>query len=90
MGPSKEARKPNVFFAECTIGRITNLAWSSRLKDANKDPAWCVFGDKQDDSATNKTITKLGRGAKQVEYRMKSRRKIARRTTGAKILNTKY
>ena len=65
--PIQEARQSNGFFAECTIDRNSDLCCSSRLKEADKDPAWCVFGDKEDDSATNKTITKPGRGAKQVD-----------------------
>ena len=66
----QEARKQNGLFEECTIGSSRNkddLGFSSKLKDTAKDPSWSLFGDKQDDSAANKTITKHGRGAKQVD-----------------------
>ena len=68
--PSQEAKKQNGFFEDCTIDNARNnddLGWSSKLKNVDKDPSWSLFGGNQEDSASNKTISKHGRGAKQID-----------------------
>jgi hypothetical protein len=65
----QEASKHNGFFEDCTINSARNKddhGYSSKLKNADKDPAWSAFGDNQD-SAANKNITKHRRGAKHVD-----------------------